>query len=271
MTSQQRRVEHGAPAGAGLIERARQRHQAVAGHPAVCRFGPHGARHRGGLANRASRVGAGGQRCLEAGQDRGRTATGPAGDPFQVPRVAGRPIGRVLGRRTHRELVHIGLAEDGHAGGLDPGDDRALVGRHPALENLGAAGGGHARRGHDVLDGDGNTGQHGQLVTGGPACVNGPRGCQGALGVDMQVGMDGRIHLRGALQMRLRDLDRGDLPRGQAGSEFGRAGGDEFVCHGAVLSPARGSGARKSAAGPARARRRGPAARSATAGAHRGG
>ncbi|ETZ97431.1 glutamyl-tRNA(Gln) amidotransferase subunit A domain protein [Mycobacterium kansasii 662] len=32
--------------------------------------------------------------------------------PVDVPRVAGRAVGGVLGRGAHRELVHVGLAED---------------------------------------------------------------------------------------------------------------------------------------------------------------
>ena len=42
---------------------------------------------------------------------------------------------RVLGRRAHRELVAVGLAEDDRAGRFEPLDDRRVVGRDEVLED----------------------------------------------------------------------------------------------------------------------------------------
>src|SRR5699024_1350348 len=52
-------------------------------------FDADGAGECGGLANGSAGVGAHGQRCLEPGQGRCRTAGGSAGDVIEVPRVAG--------------------------------------------------------------------------------------------------------------------------------------------------------------------------------------
>ena len=128
-------VEHGAGARAGLVERARQRHEAVARHPAVGRLGADRAGDGRGLADRAAGVGADRQRRLERRDDRRRPAARPAGDPLEVPRVVARAVGAVLGRRAHRELVHVGLAEDRHPGLAQPGHQGRVVRRHPALQD----------------------------------------------------------------------------------------------------------------------------------------
>ena len=94
------------------------------------------------------------QRRLERGDRGGGAAAGAAGDPVEVPRVVGGAVRRVLGGGAHRELVHVGLAEDRQAGGAQPGDDGGVVRRHPALEDLRAAGGGQPAGGQHVLDRD---------------------------------------------------------------------------------------------------------------------
>ena len=112
---QQGRVEHGAGHGAGLVEGVGQRDEPVARHPAVRRLHPDRARHRARLADGAAGVGADRERRLVRRHGRGRAAAGAAGDPAEVPRVAGRAVGRVLGGGAHRELVHVGLAQDRQA------------------------------------------------------------------------------------------------------------------------------------------------------------
>ena len=103
--------------GPAWSRRVGQRDEAVAGHPAVRRLDADRAGDGAGLADRAAGVGADRERGLE-GRDRGRgAAAGAAGDPVEVPRVARRAVRRVLGGGAHRELVHVGLAEDRQAGG----------------------------------------------------------------------------------------------------------------------------------------------------------
>ena len=152
-------VEHRAGARAGLVERGRQRDEAVARDAAVGRLGADRAGDGRGLADRATGVGADRQRGLERRDDRRRAAAGPAGDPVEVPRVAARAVGAVLGGGAHRELVHVGLAEDRHPGLAQPGHQGRVVRRHPALQDLRAAGRRQALRRHDVLDGDRHAGE----------------------------------------------------------------------------------------------------------------
>ena len=59
----------------------------------------------------------------------------------EVPRVGRRPERRVLGRRAHRELVHVRLAQDHRAGVAQPLGDVGVVRRAVALEDPRARGG----------------------------------------------------------------------------------------------------------------------------------
>jgi hypothetical protein len=139
----------------------------------------------------------------------------------------------VLRRGAHRELVHVGLAEDRQSRGAQPADQRGVVGRHPALEDLAAAGRRQAARGHDVLDGDRHPGQQVDALAGGATLVDVLGGAQGALGVDVQVGVHGTIHLGGPVEVGAGQLDGADLLGGQqarhlGGAEPGQVGG--HVC-----------------------------------------
>ena len=151
---EQGRVEHGPGHRAGLVEGVRQGDEAVARHPAVRRLHADRAGDRTGLADRAAGVGADRQGRL-VGRHRGRAAAArAAGDAGQVPRVVGRTVGAVLGGGAHRELVHVGLAEDRQAGRAEPSHDRGVVRRDPALEDPRPAGRGEPTGGEHVLDGD---------------------------------------------------------------------------------------------------------------------
>src|SRR5690606_41734750 len=114
---------------------------------------------RGRLPARPPGTGTARQRRLLRGQRRRRPTTGAAGDPPGSPRVLGRPVGGVLGGGTHCELVHIGFPEDRDTGGTQPGGQGGVIGRHPALEDLRPAGGGHIGRGEHVLECQRHTGQ----------------------------------------------------------------------------------------------------------------
>ena len=140
--------------GPGLVEGVGQRDEPVARHPAVRRLHPDRAGDGARLADRAAGVGADGQRRLVRRHGRGRAAAGAAGDAVEVPRVARRPVGRVLGGGAHRELVHVGLAQDRQARRAEARDDGGVVRRDPALEDPRAARRGQALGGHHVLDRD---------------------------------------------------------------------------------------------------------------------
>ncbi len=165
---QQCGVQDGARTRPALIERRRAGHQAVARHRAVGGFDADGRGQRGGLADRAAGVGADGQRRLERRQRGGAATARSAGHPLGVPWVAGRAVGGVLRRRAHRELVHVGLAQDRDARGAQPRGDGRVVRRAPALEDLRAAGGGHVDAGEHVLEGQRDPGQRRcRLLAGG--------------------------------------------------------------------------------------------------------
>ena len=108
---------------ARLVETRGERDEAVARDSAVRRLDADRAGDRSRLADRAAGVGADRERRLVRADRRGGAAARSAGDPLEVPGVVGRAVGRVLGRAAHRELVHVGLAEDGHAGLAKPRDD----------------------------------------------------------------------------------------------------------------------------------------------------
>ena len=79
----------------------------------------------------------------------------PPGTRARIPRVAGQAEGGVLGRRAHRELVHVGLAERDQPGRLRTGcTTSASYERAVALEDARAGRGRHAARAEQVLERD---------------------------------------------------------------------------------------------------------------------
>ena len=77
-----------------------------------------------------------------------------AGHARAVPRVQRRPVGGVLGRGAHRELVLVGLAQQRRAGGGQARDRRRRVRRAVALEDLRAGLARDALGAEQVLDAD---------------------------------------------------------------------------------------------------------------------
>ena len=115
VAQQQRRVTNVACQRPGLVERGGERDHPVARHRPVCRFEPDDAAQRGGLADRAARVGT--QRpWRQPGSHRRRATPGrPPRHAPAIPGVAHRAERRVLGRRAHRELVLVGLGQQRRA------------------------------------------------------------------------------------------------------------------------------------------------------------
>ncbi len=127
---------------------------AVARDDAVGRLEADDAAERGRLADRAAGVGAERERREPRRDRRGRATARAARHARRVPRVARRTVGRVLGRRAHRELVHVELAERHEAGGLAATHDGRRVRRPVALEHAGARGGRHPARAQEILVAD---------------------------------------------------------------------------------------------------------------------
>ncbi len=144
-------VLHGPRERADLVERRAEGEQAVARDAAVGRLEADDAAQRRRLADRAAGVGAERDR-REAGRDRDRRAAArSARDAIERPRVARHAERRVLGRRAHRELVAVGLAEDDRAGRFEALDGGRGVGRHEALEDPRGRGRRHVARAEVVL------------------------------------------------------------------------------------------------------------------------
>ena len=232
---QQRRVEHGARARAGLVEAGGQRHEPVAGDPAIRRLDADRAGDGGGLADRAAGVRADRQRRLVCRDDGAGATTRAAGDAGEVPGVVGGAVGRVLGGGAHRELVHVGLAQDRHTGGLEAAHDGGVVGRQPALEDLGAAGRRQALGDQHVLDGDGHAGEDVQLLAGCATLVDGPGGGERPLAVDVQVGVDVAVDGGDPVEVRLHDLHGAELAGAEGVRQLGSAETGDVGVHGLSL------------------------------------
>ena len=125
--------------GADLVERAGERDQAIPADPAVGRLEADDAAKGRRLADRAAGVGAESQRSQTGRDGRRRAAGRAAGHADSIPGVFGRPVRAVLRRRAHRELVHVGLAEQDRAGGPELGDHGGVVRRAEVPQHTAAA------------------------------------------------------------------------------------------------------------------------------------
>src|SRR6516164_1829786 len=101
-----------------LVKRASEGDQSEARHSPIGRLQTHYATMSGRLADGASRVRSQCQRRLTSRDRRCRTATRTAGRAVEIPRIPRDLKSAVLGRRAHRELVHIGLAQEHSVGFL---------------------------------------------------------------------------------------------------------------------------------------------------------
>ena len=162
------------------------------------------------------------------GDGRGRAAARAAGDAVEVPRVVGRTVRGVLGRRAHRELVHVRLAERHETGGARARDDRRVERRHVALEDLRSARRGHVGRDEHVLDRERHAGDGAELLAGGAAAVDVGRDIERVV-ADVQEGVDVAVHGRDAVEVGLRRLDARDLARGELVGEVGGGQPDEVA------------------------------------------
>ena len=197
---------------AALVERRGVGDHAVARDDAVGRLDSRQVAHRRGLADRTAGVGAGGRRREKRGDGGGRSARGAAGNTSGIPGIARDAEIRGLGRRAHGELVHVRLAEDDRAGGVETLDHRGVVGADEIVEHLRAAGRQPACGAEDVLLRERNPGERPgfarrALLVGGPGLREGP------LRVDGDVGPDFRIDPLDAVEVEPNQFDRRDFLR----------------------------------------------------------
>ena len=126
---EQRAVAHGLRRRPDLVERRRERDDAVARDGAVGRAQADDPAERGRLLDRAAGVGAERPRREPRRHGGRRAAARAAGHARRVPRIERRAERRVLGGRAHRELVGVRLAEQRQPGVLDArGDGRVVDG-----------------------------------------------------------------------------------------------------------------------------------------------
>ena len=142
-----------------LVERGAEGQQPVSGHASVGRLEAQHAAHRRRLPNRPAGVRAERQRREPGGDRHGRPAARPAGDAIERPRIARRPERRVFGRRSHRELVAVGLADDHGAGAGQSRHDRRVVRRDEPFQDLRRGRRAHALRADVVLERHGDAGE----------------------------------------------------------------------------------------------------------------
>ena len=105
------------PNDADVVERRRERDEAVAAHAAVRRFDTDDAAERRGLSHGATGLRAE-RDARDTGGDGGRrSARRSARDTIGRERILRRTERAVLGRRPHREFVHVRLGDDDRARG----------------------------------------------------------------------------------------------------------------------------------------------------------
>ena len=197
-----------------LVERRGERDHAVARDAAVGRAQPAHAGEGRGLPDRPARVGAG-RRGREARRHRGRGSAGAsARHGALVPRVLHRAEIRVLVRRAHRELVHVGLAEDHRAGAVEALDHMRVVGGDEVFQHARAARRRPSRGAEEILVSDRNAGER-HCVAARDACVGRARLREGLLPIDGDEGVEARIEALDPLEARRRQLDAGKTLRSQ--------------------------------------------------------
>ena len=194
-----------------MVERRRKRHQAVTRYAPISAHHPDHARERRGLTDRAAGVRAQRGRRQVRGDGRRRAAARAARDPREVSRVVSGKETGVFRRRTHSKFVAIRLAEDRSSGGLQPLDGGGVVWGNVTLEDARGAGGSHALRRKDVLDGHRHARKRRQGFLGANLAVNLQRLGERALRRERQVCSDGFVFALDSGERRAHQLLCGKL------------------------------------------------------------
>ena len=140
--------------GAHLVERARERRYAVAAHAPIARLHADAVAETRRLADRPARVGAE-RRDAEIPANRSRATAGAAA--WNAPKVVGvarHAKTRVLSGRAHRELVHVDAPCGNEVVRLHVLDNRCVIRRDIALQDLRRTGARLASDIDQVLDRD---------------------------------------------------------------------------------------------------------------------
>ena len=173
----------------------------------------------GRLADRAARVGGRGDRRDARGDRGGRAARASRRAPASRSHgILHRAVEAGLVRRAHGELVHVGLAERDHAGGVELLDHSGVIWRHEVVEHLRAAAGLDALRAEDVLVRERQTRQRAGACRRPKRTSRGLRLRQRRLGRDRDEGIERRLRGLDARQQALRELRHGKFFGSRASS-----------------------------------------------------
>ncbi len=215
----------GAGKGTCLVETRRERDEPVARAHAIRRLQSANAGQCGRLANRAAGIGPGSSGHQSRGNGSGRAAGAAAGDIVEMPRVFHRAEVRGLARRPHRELVHVGLADEHGTRAREAFDHvrierRRVVGKHPRT-----AGRAHARGDEYVLVRDGDAGKR-AAGTPGHRRVGRLGVGQRTLGIDADEGIERRVERGDPVEKTVRELDARQTLRAKCRGELDDGRGD---------------------------------------------
>ena len=185
---QDRIVAHGARHRPGLVQRTGEGDDAEARAAAIGWLDAADAGEGGGLADRATSVGAGRRRAEPRGNGRGGTARRTAGRQCGVIAAAAPPgrdhiaiIAGLVGR-THGELVEVELAQHARAGRPQLARHGRFIGRHEAFQHVRRGGGLRAFGAEQVLHADRHASQLAQRLAGGLGLVGRVGRCQRLFG-----------------------------------------------------------------------------------------
>ena len=142
----------------------------------------------------------------------------PPGMRSSGPRIPRRAERGVLGRRSHRELVAVGLADDDRAGRFEPLDDRRVVRRHERLEDLRRGRRPDTSRADVVLERDGHAGQR-PIAPARPIAIERRRPLERLFRGDGVEGVQSGLGCVDRGERRLADVDRGSIARADGVAE----------------------------------------------------
>ena len=148
-----------------------------------------------------------------------------------VPRVARLAV-RKLDRAAQRELREVQLAQEDAAGGGEAGHDGRVVVGHVVGQDARARRGAHAARVELVLHRERDAVQRPERDAARDVVLRVSRGRQRRLAADRDVGAQAAVQPVDPLQVRARELDRGELLVADQRGLAGRAQEQDVVAHG---------------------------------------
>ena len=235
-------IPHGAGKRANLVQRGRERHEAVPGDASVGRFEADHAAERRGLADGAAGIGTERGDRFKRGDRRGRPARGAARHAVEVPRVRGALVRAVLAGGAHGELVHVGAAEQDASGGFQFAGHEGIVRGDEALQDLRGAGALLARRADIIFERDRDAVEVAQRSTCGAACVGSGGLRQHGFRVHGEEGAHLRLDRLNAFEESRAEHDGGGAAVAERGGGIAEGQGNELGVRHAMPSPGRTCG-----------------------------